>query len=158
MSEPSRPAPGVPALARFVPVRGPWGLTGTDLSIIVFALATLFVMALSEGRYDVSHATLAALTAASWLPLFAVARRPIVVLAITVGVENLYLLLVPLLPPEQFNAIPVAVMVAAYSVGRRRPWPVAWLAGGVASARPTASALSAPLTTNHTSSDRLSAG
>jgi signal transduction histidine kinase len=117
----------------FVPRRGPWGLGGTDLALVAVAAPFVAVTALSEARAsDISDLTLVLTAAASWLPLFLMARWPLVVLVATVVTQSVHMALVPLLPAEEFNAIPVAVMVAAYSVGARRGWRIAWVAGGLA--------------------------
>jgi hypothetical protein len=53
MSEPSGSGRSAPAGARFVPQRGPWDLSDTDLILIALALGTLVVAAWSEARFGV---------------------------------------------------------------------------------------------------------
>jgi len=120
-------------MVRFVPRRGPWGLGGTDLILVASAIALVITSGLSEGRSArVSELSVAVLDTAMWLPLLLMARWPVAVLTAVVAAECAHLATVPLLAPVQFNSIPVAVMVAAYSVGLRREWRIAWPAGGLA--------------------------
>ena len=135
MSESSTVGRPAPSTLRFVPEEGPWGLSGTDLILTTLALGVPVIVALSEGDVSnrVSKLTQVIFGVAGWLPLLASARKPLVALALVLAVQNLQIVLVPLVDPVQFNSIPVALMVAVYSVGRRLPWRTAWLAGGLAS-------------------------
>jgi len=120
-------------MVRFVPRRPPWGLGGTDLILVASTITLVIVSGLSEGRSArVSELSVAVVDTAMWLPLLLMARWPLAVLTAVVAAECAHLATVPLLAPVQFNSIPVAVMVAAYSVGLRREWRIAWPAGGVA--------------------------
>jgi signal transduction histidine kinase len=84
--------------------------------------------------------TLLILSLASWLPLLVRSRWPLVVLASTVVVEILHLVVVPFTGTSPtagaamgaYQPVPIATMVAAYTMaGRRSGWR-AWVPGGVA--------------------------
>jgi signal transduction histidine kinase len=118
---------------RFVTGRGPWGLAATDLVLLAFAAVFLMVAATSAFRFsDETALTVVGMTAAVWAPLLLTARWPVTALLLVVAAECLRLVLVPLLDPVEFTSIPVATMVATYSVAVRRDWRTAWIAGAAA--------------------------
>jgi signal transduction histidine kinase len=80
------------------------------------------------------------LTFAAWLPLLGRTRWPLPVLAATTAVECLHLAILPFvgaytnagIAMGAYQPVPVATMVAAFTVASRRRWPVGWTAGGLA--------------------------
>jgi len=80
------------------------------------------------------------LTFAAWLPLLARTRWPLPVLAVTTAVECLHLAILPFAGPYTtapvamgaYQPVPVATMVAVWTVASRRRWPAGWTAGGLA--------------------------
>jgi signal transduction histidine kinase len=95
-----------------------------------------------EGHAEYPGTALLAFTALQGLPLLARTRWPVPVLAATVVASAAQLVLIPQLDSDWQSAVgmavyqpvPVAVMVAAFTVGMRTPWRTAWLTGGSAAA------------------------
>ena len=79
-------------------------------------------------------------TVAAWLPLLGRTRWPLPVLAATTAIECLHLAVLPFVgayttAPVAMGAyqpVPVATMLAAWTVASRRHWTVGWTAGGLA--------------------------
>ncbi len=79
-------------------------------------------------------------TVAAWLPLLGRTRWPVPVLVATTAIECLHLAVLPFVgayttAPVAMGAyqpVPVATMVAAWTVASRRRWPAGWTAGGLA--------------------------
>jgi signal transduction histidine kinase len=80
------------------------------------------------------------LTFAAWLPLLGRTRWPLPVLALTTAVECVHLAVLPFvgaytnagIAMGAYQPVPVATMVAAFTVASRRRWQVGWTAGGLA--------------------------
>ncbi|MGH3248451.1 MAG: sensor histidine kinase [Trebonia sp.] len=80
------------------------------------------------------------LTAAAWLPLLGRTRWPVPVLAAVTAIECLHLAVLPFvgayttapIAMGAYQPVPVATMVAAWTVASRLRWPVGWTAGGLA--------------------------
>lgn len=111
-----------------------WGQGRIDVGLSVLALGVMWVGAQSTwaADRDLSYLALMLLVAAAWVPLLVRHRWPLAVLAATLLVECVWLVVVPLEPPVQFNSAPAAVMLAAWEVGRRHHWRLAWGAAAVA--------------------------
>lgn len=105
------------------------GPTVTDRVLTVFALLFMVVLVIADApQTDDRLAVL--LTAVGWAPLLIRHRWPVASLAVVLLIECLHIVLVPLATPVQFTSIPVATMVATYTIGTRFPWRTAWLYGG----------------------------
>jgi len=80
------------------------------------------------------------LAIAAWLPLLGRTRWPLPVLAATTAIECLHLAVLPFvgsyttapIAMGAYQPVPVATMVAAWTVASRRHWTVGWTAGGLA--------------------------
>ena len=107
----------------------------------VTLLTMLAALALRRGGGPAYQGTgVLVLTLAAWLPLLGRTRWPLPVLAATTAIECLHLAVLPFVgsyttAPVAMGAyqpVPVATMVAAWTVASRRRWPVGWTAGGLA--------------------------
>lgn len=117
---------------RSVNWRGVRGLAVTDRVLTLFAFAFMLVVALSDSREFKNEGLLALLLVTGWTPLLVRHRWPVRALISVVVVEGVRLFTVPLISPVQFTSVPVATMVACYSLAIRRDWRTAWLYGGSA--------------------------
>ena len=80
------------------------------------------------------------LTLAAWLPLLGRTRWPVPVLAATTAIECLHLAILPFagthatapIASGAYQPVPIATMLAVWTVASRRPWPIGWTAGGLA--------------------------
>lgn len=115
-----------PAVLQDVP-----GLTVTDRVLEVVALIFMVVSAMSSID-DVNDGLLVLLVAAGWAPLLLRHRWPVLALVSVVAVEGIRLFAVPLVAPVEFNSIPIATMVACYSLAMQRDRWTAWIHGGAA--------------------------
>ncbi len=140
MSVPVSPQP--PAAAATAARRR--GLPPAAAAAVVDAvtlLTMLAALALRRGGEPAYQGTgVLVLTLAAWLPLLGRTRWPVPVLAATTAIECLHLAVLPFVgsyttAPVAMGAyqpVPVATMVAAWTVASRRHWPVGWTAGGLA--------------------------
>jgi signal transduction histidine kinase len=118
-------------------------LSWAPLPLTVFTWAMMLMAVwLREGHPEHPGTTLLGFTTLQGLPLLARARWPVPVLVATVVASAAQLVLLPQLDRDWESAVgmavyqpvPVAVMVAAFTVGLRSPRRTAWLAGGSAAA------------------------
>ena len=80
------------------------------------------------------------LAIAAWLPLLARNRWPVPALAVVTAVECIHLAALPFpgshpvaaVAMGAYQPVPIATMVAAWTVASRRRWPAGWIAGGSA--------------------------
>lgn len=80
------------------------------------------------------------LTFAAWLPLLGRTRWPLPALAATTVIECVHLAALPFvgtytsagIAMGAYQPVPIATMVAAFTVASRRHWPAGWTAGGLA--------------------------
>ena len=108
---------------------------------VTLLAAMLVTAALRQGGAPTfPGSTLLILTVVSWLPLAVRTRWPLAVLVGVVALESLHLTVLPFvdLHPSAraamgaYQPVPIATMVAAYTVAARRPWQRAWVPGTVA--------------------------
>ncbi|XVQ14502.1 sensor histidine kinase [Spirillospora sp. CA-255316] len=105
--------------------------------VLVTMLTTASVR---EGAWRFPSASLLLFTMLAWLPLLVRTRWPLAALAGAVTAECLHLSLVPFIDPGlktpiamgAYQPVPLATMVAAYTVAGRRPWRIGWTAGSAA--------------------------
>lgn len=112
--------------------------------LATFAALTVMLVAVSlrEGEHRIPDATLLVFTLLAWAPLLVRTRWPRGVLAATSLVESAHLVLVPWLDPDlrspvpvaTYQPVPLATMVAVYTVATRSPRLVAWASGAAATA------------------------
>ncbi|WP_024285560.1 sensor histidine kinase [Cellulomonas sp. KRMCY2] len=114
----------------------PAGLPLTLATLVLMVTAVVY----REGGATFPGTALLVFTVAAWLPLTVRTRWPLPALLATVLVEATQLALQPTLVPgwetpipmAAFQPIPVATVVAAFTVARRLPRRRAWLAGAAA--------------------------
>jgi signal transduction histidine kinase len=141
MSADASPQP--PSAARPAARRG--GRVPPAAAAAAVDVATLVTMLIAEdfrqgGGAAYPGTTVLVLTIAAWLPLLARTRWPLPALAATTAVECLHLAILPFAGPYTtssvamgaYQPVPIATMVAAWTVASRRRWPVGWIAGGTA--------------------------
>lgn len=113
------------------------------LALTVIAWAVMLLAAWHrQGHTEYPGTALLLFTALQGLPLLLRTLWPVPVLAATVVASAAQLILIPQLDRDWDSAVamavyqpvPVAVMVAAFTVGMRTPRRTAWLAGGSAAA------------------------
>jgi signal transduction histidine kinase len=107
------------------------GFAVTDRALEALALILMVVSAMSSID-DTNTGLLALLVAAGWAPLLLRHRWPVRALVAVVAVEGVHLFAVDLVAPVEFNSIPIATMVACYSLAMQRDRWTAWVSGGVA--------------------------
>ncbi len=115
-----------PAALRNVP-----GLVVTDRVLEVVALIFMVVAAFPSFD-DTNNLALVLLVPAGWAPLLVRHRWPVLALFAVVAVEGIHLFAVELVAPVEFNSIPIATMVACYSLAMQRDRWTAWICGGAA--------------------------
>lgn len=81
---------------------------------------TVVLASLANGDWSLSWST-ALLASFTWLPLLWLVSHPRWALGGTIAAQTLWIAEVPLWGPVQFTAVPVAVLVATYSVTARSP-------------------------------------
>ena len=111
---------------------------------VAVTLATLIVMLIAvterQGHGEFPGTPLLAFSVLAWLPLVVRTWWPLWVLVATVVIESLHLVLVPFVAPDlvtpialaAYQPVPVATMVAAFTLATRAPRRTAWIAGGAA--------------------------
>ena len=125
--EPAR-APGA---ARRLEVKG---RSSHERSIALLALpATVVLAGLVDGGWSMSWST-AALAAFTWLPLLWLGSHPRWALGVAIAAQTLWSAEIPLWGPVQYTAVPVAVLVATYSLTARSPLRPALVIAAVAGA------------------------
>ena len=126
-------APGTARVARSArPTRADVALTGGTLVLMLVAVT------LRQGHQEYPGPALLIFSVLAWLPLVARTRWPLGALVGTVVAESLHLTLVPFVAPglatpialAAYQPVPVATMVAAFTVATRIPRRTAWFAGG----------------------------
>jgi signal transduction histidine kinase len=107
----------------------------------VTLLVMLAALALRRGNGPAYQGTgVLILTFAAWLPLLARTRWPVPALAAVTAAECLHLAVLPFVGSYTnaqvamgaYQPVPVATMVAAWTVASRCRWPAGWTAGGLA--------------------------
>ena len=128
-------SPGAPAP---VPDRRPrwWAET---LLLTVALGCMLLTATVRQGHAEFPGTLLLAFTVLAWLPLMLRTRWPLVALAGAVSVEALHLIVVPAIEPGQtltgslamgaYQPVPLATMIAVWTVAARRPRRLGWAAG-----------------------------
>lgn len=115
----------------------------THLPLTVVALTVMLAAVWQrEGHPENPSTALLTFTALQWLPLLLCTSWPVPVLGATLAASAAQLIFIPQLDHDWESAVgmavyqpvPVAVMVAAFSVGVRAPRRTAWIAGGTAAA------------------------
>ncbi|MBT8226902.1 MAG: hypothetical protein HKP61_03290 [Dactylosporangium sp.] len=112
---------------------------GFTAMILVVTLTTATVR---QGHPAFPGSTLLVFSVLAWLPLLLRTRWPLVALVGVVAIECRHLAVLPFIdahPTAQvamgaYQPVPLATMAAAWTVASRRPWPVAWAAGGTSAA------------------------
>jgi hypothetical protein len=111
---------------------------------MAFTFGTLALMltavTLRQGHEEFPGPALLFFSGLAWLPLLMRTRWPLAVLVATVVAESLHLALVPFVAPglatpialAAYQPVPVATMVAAFTVATQVPRRTAWIAGGSA--------------------------
>ncbi|GAA2154988.1 MULTISPECIES: sensor histidine kinase [Glycomyces] len=98
----------------------------------------LLTASLRTGGFELPGPGLVAITVAAWLPLLLRDRWPLPALAATTAVEAVHLAFfvdsgsLQHLSIGAYQPVPLATMVAAYTVASRLPWRIGWTAGGSA--------------------------
>jgi signal transduction histidine kinase len=100
----------------------------------------LTAVTLRQGHEEFPGPALLVFSVLAWLPLLVRTRWPLAVLVATVVAESLHLALVPFVAPglatpialAAYQPVPVATMVAAFTVATQVPRRTAWIAGGSA--------------------------
>ncbi|MFW6774618.1 sensor histidine kinase [Nocardioides sp. CPCC 205120] len=126
-------------------LRGRWS-HGYGWRHLPLTASTLVVMLVAvwhrEGHLESPGPALLVFTALQWLPLTVRTVWPVPVLGATTAASAAQLVLIPQLDEDWesavgmavFQPVPVAVMVAAFTVGLRAPRRTAWVAGATAAA------------------------
>lgn len=117
--------------ARSAPHQDHAGPSVADRALTVFALLFMIVLVIADAP-ETDDRVAIVLTGIGWAPLLVRHRWPVAALAVVLAIECLHIALVPLAVPVQFTSIPVATMVATYTIATRYPWRSAWLYGGAA--------------------------
>ena len=134
----SRPADSVPGTTRVGYGRRP---TRVDMAFTFGTLALMLTaVTLRQGHEEFPGPALLFFSVLAWMPLLARTRWPLPVLVATVVAESLHLALVPFVAPglatpialAAYQPVPVATMVAAFTVATQVPRRTAWIAGGTA--------------------------
>ncbi|MEU4650335.1 sensor histidine kinase [Nocardia fluminea] len=103
------------------------------VSVLVVMLA---VASLRQGHFDIPARVLFVATVSAWVPLLLRTRLPLQVLAAVVVVESLHIAVVPFVAPDfdhpveiaSFQPVPLATMVAVWTVVTRTPRLLGWIA------------------------------
>lgn len=112
-----------------------------DLAITIgMGIAMVVTVSLRSGTWAAPSSTIVALTALAWLPLLLRTRWPVAALAGTVLVESVILILGAVHDPAadastvlgSYQPVPLASMLAAFTVALRCSRRTAWICGGVA--------------------------
>ncbi|WP_165372662.1 sensor histidine kinase [Pengzhenrongella frigida] len=112
-----------------------------DVAVTVGTLILMLVAVTErQGHQEFPGAPLLIFSVLAWLPLVVRTRWPLGVLVATVVVESLHLALVPFVAPDletpialaAYQPVPVATMVAAFTLATRTSRRTAWIAGGLA--------------------------
>ncbi|HEY3436416.1 MAG TPA: histidine kinase [Actinotalea sp.] len=113
-----------------------------DLFVTLLVLAAMLTtLGVRQGALAFPGPSLLVATAAAWLPLLARSRWPLRALVLTVLAEAVHLAVLPLVGSGDLSAsvvmgayqpVPLATMVAAWTVAARAPRPIGWTAGGTA--------------------------
>jgi signal transduction histidine kinase len=115
--------------------------TRADLALTFGTLALMLTaVTLRQGHEEFPGPALLFFSVIAWLPLLVRTRWPLPVLVATVVAESLHLALVPFVAPglatpialAAYQPVPVATMVAAFTVATQMPRRMAWIAGGSA--------------------------
>ncbi len=109
-------------------VRALSGTATADRVLLGFALVFMAALVIIDSP-RAHDGLLILLTAGGWIPLLGLRRWPLPAFLLVLGVESLHVIAVPLAEPVQFTSIPVATMVAAYTIATRTPWRQAWVCG-----------------------------
>jgi signal transduction histidine kinase len=127
---------------------------------MVLTVATLAVMlvvtAMRRGDIEFPGPTLLIFTVLAWSPLLVRGSRPLIALIGTVLFESLHLIVVPVVAPGTmdpgirmgaYQPVPIATMIAAFTVAARLPRWYGWATGiGAGLVLLVVSVLTAPLT------------
>jgi signal transduction histidine kinase len=137
--------PGTPRTAESVPgtTRVGYGRrpTRADMALTFGTLALMLTaVTLRQGHEEFPGPALLFFSVLAWLPLLVRTRWPLPVLVATVVAESLHLALVPFVAPglatpialAAYQPVPVATMVAAFTVATQAPRRTAWIGGGAA--------------------------
>ncbi|TCO32325.1 signal transduction histidine kinase [Kribbella orskensis] len=129
--------PEAPASPPAVPRRPRLWAEALFLTVVLVVMLTTATV--REGHAEFPSATLLAFTVVAWLPLLLRTRWPLAALAGVVTAESLHLILVPYIDPGltltaplamgAYQPVPLATMVAAWTVAARRPRRIGWPAG-----------------------------
>lgn len=117
---PNVPAEGLSTASARGPGRAPARATHERLIALLALPATVVLAGLAGGGWSMSWST-ALLAAFTWLPLLLLGSHPRWALGGAIAAQTLWSAEVPLWGPVQFTAVPVAVLVATYSVTARSP-------------------------------------
>lgn len=148
----TRPDPdGLTARVRSVAFAGRRGRsTRSELAVTFGALGVMLATAtLHTSEAAVPGPWLLVATVAAWIPLLARTYWPVPVLAAVVAIEAVHLSLLTSINSNAFigelmgayQPVPLATMLAAYTVASRTSWRTAWIAGGSAAGTLVAIAL-----------------
>ncbi|MCV2395692.1 sensor histidine kinase [Actinotalea sp. M2MS4P-6] len=113
--------------------RGGWALTFGTLAVM---LTTVWVR---QQQATFPGPALLIATVAAWAPLLLRTRAPLIVLGATVAIESAHLAFVPVVDTGLtaaeamgvYQPVPIATMVAAWTVASRAPRWIGWVAGSV---------------------------
>ncbi|MFI6226947.1 sensor histidine kinase [Micromonospora echinospora] len=128
-------SPGTPAPAHHRHPR--WWAEA--LFLVAVLAVMLFTATIRQGHAAFPGTLLLAFTLLAWLPLVLRTRWPLIALAAVVTVEAAHLIVVDYLEPGQtltaplamgaYQPVPLATMIAVWTVASRRPRRVGWTAG-----------------------------
>jgi signal transduction histidine kinase len=133
-----RTAESVPGTTRVGYGRRP---SRADMALTFGTLALMLTaVTLRQGHEEFPGPALLFFSVLAWMPLLVRTRWPLPVLVATVVAESLHLALVPFVAPglatpialAAYQPVPVATMVAAFTVATQMPRRTAWIAGGSA--------------------------